>query len=108
MQFHAFHGVMEQERTVGNRFSVTVKLRYPFSRAMDSDELDGTLNYAEVYDVVKGEMAVPSKLLEHVAGRIRKALLLRFPEIGGGYVKIVKKAPPIAGILGAAAVEIEW
>ena len=108
LRFHARHGVMDQERMVGNTFVVALRLDYPFEEAMLTDNLEATLNYAEVYEVVKAEMCVPSRLLEHVAGRIRNALLQRFPEITGGYIRIEKTRAPIAGITGSAAVEVEW
>lgn len=75
LRFRARHGVMEQERAVGNTFVVALRLDYPFEEAMQTDNLEATLNYAEVYEVVKAEMGVPSRLLEHVAGRIRSGLL---------------------------------
>ncbi len=79
VRFHAFHGVLPQERIVGNDYLVNLVLDYDFSSAMKTDELQGTLNYAEVYQKVREEMAVPSKLLEHVAGRIAHTALFRFP-----------------------------
>lgn len=108
MTFHANHGVLEQERRVGNTFVVSLRLDYPFADAMETDDLASTLNYAEVYEVVAAEMAVPSQLLEHVAGRIRSALLARFPLISGGFIRIEKCRPPIAGFTGSAAVEVSW
>ncbi len=108
MKFHARHGVLEQERRVGNTFEVSLRLDYPFADAMASDNLAATLNYAEVYEVVKREMAEPSQLLEHVAGRIRTALLREFPLISGGFIRIEKCRPPIPGITGSAGVEVSW
>ncbi len=108
MKFHARHGVLEQERRVGNTFDVSLRLDYPFADAMATDNLAATLNYAEVYEVVKREMAEPSQLLEHVAGRIRTALLRKFPLISGGFIRIEKCRPPIPGITGAAGVEVSW
>lgn len=108
LRFRARHGVSPQERAVGNDFIVTVRLRYPFQKAMDADTLADTLNYAEAYDIIKAEMAIPSSLIEHVAGRIRSALLARFPLIEGGMVRVEKANPPIAGMTGTAAAEIEW
>ncbi len=108
MKFHARHGVLEQERRVGNTFEVNLRLDYPFADAMTTDNLAATLNYAEVYEVVKREMAEPSQLLEHVAGRIRTALLREFPLISGGFIRIEKCRPPIPGITGAAGVEVSW
>ena len=81
VRFHAFHGVLPQEGIVGNDYLVNLVLDYDFSSAMKTDDLQGTLNYAEVYQKVREEMAVPSKLLEHVAGRIAHRLFSDFPEI---------------------------
>ena len=108
LKFRAFHGVMPQEQSVGNEFMVNVKVYYPFEDAMCSDSLAGTISYAEIYEVIRGQMAIPSALLEHVAGRIRSGLLKKFPEITGGYIRIEKTRAPIAGITGSAAVEVEW
>ncbi len=108
MKFRACHGVLEQERRVGNTFEVSLRLDYPFADAMETDDLASTLNYADVYEVVKREMAVPSQLLEHVTGRIRSALLREFPLISGGFIRIEKCRPPIPGITGAAGVEVRW
>lgn len=72
VRFHAYHGVLPQETQVGNDYVVNLDVSYDFSRAMETDELAGTLNYAELYELVKQEMEIPSKLLEHVAGRIGK------------------------------------
>lgn len=109
IQFYAHHGVGEQERTVGNRFAVSLTLYFPFAEAAATDRLEATLNYAEVYDIVKGEMLVPSRLLEHVAGRIRRALVEAFPKIEGGRISVRKLCPPIPGAqMDFAAAEIEW
>ena len=71
VRFHAFHGVMPQETKVGADFLVNLRIGYPIGKAMDTDEVTDTLNYAEVYALVAQEMKQPSKLLEHVAGRRR-------------------------------------
>ncbi len=108
MRFYAYHGVAEQERTVGNWFSVSVKLSYPFKQAMESDDVADTINYAEVYEVVKREMLQPSRLLEHVAGRIHRALMEAFPAITGGVLTVAKLNPPIPNSTAAATIELAW
>ena len=72
LRFHAFHGVMPQERKVGGEFLVSVKVGYPLEQTMRSDDVANTLNYAELYELVKKEMMQPSCLLEHVMGRFEK------------------------------------
>lgn len=104
IRFHAYHGVMEQERRVGNDFEVSITVDYPFEAAMESDNLDDTLNYAMLYDVIAAEMQQPSKLLEHVAGRIIAAVQKQFPLVKGGTVTVSKLTPPIKGEMASVSV----
>lgn len=106
VRFHAFHGVLSQEGIVGNDYLVNLVLDYDFSSAMKTDELQGTLNYAEVYQKVREEMAVPSKLLEHVAGRIAHRLFSDFPEIQKLQLSITKVNPPMGADSDGAGVEV--
>ncbi len=106
VRFRAFHGVLPQERIVGNDYLVNLVLDYDFSSAMKTDDLQGTLNYAEVYQKVREEMAVPSKLLEHVAGRIVHRLFSDFPEIQKLQLSITKVNPPMGADSDGAGVEV--
>lgn len=104
MVFHARHGVLEQERLVGNTFTVSLKLYFDLSTAGQSDLLKDTLNYAEVFEIVKKEMAVPSNLLEHVASRIIQAIKQTFPQVVKIRIRLVKIRPPMSGEVEEAAV----
>lgn len=106
VRFHAFHGVLPQEGIVGNDYLVNLVLDYDFSSAMKTDDLQETLNYAEVYQKVREEMAVPSKLLEHVAGRIAHRLFSDFPEIQKLQLSITKVNPPMSADSDGAGVEV--
>ena len=106
VRFHAFHGVLPQEGIVGNDYLVNLVVDYDFSPAMKTDDLQGTLNYAEVYQKVGEEMAVPSKLLEHVAGRIAHRLFSDFPEIQKLQLSITKVNPPMGADSDGAGVEV--
>lgn len=106
VRFHAFHGVLQQEGIVGNDYLVNLVLDYDFSSALKTDDLQGTLNYAEVYQKVREEMAVPSKLLEHVAGRIAHRLFSDFPEIQKLQLSITKVNPPMGADSDGAGVVV--
>ena len=106
VRFHAFHGVLQQEGIVGNDYLVNLVLDYDFSSALKTDDLQGTLNYAEVYQKIREEMAVPSKLLEHVAGRIAHRLFSDFPEIQKLQLSITKVNPPMGADSDGAGVEV--
>ena len=98
LTFFAYHGVLPEERKLGNTFVVELSLDADISRAAYADDLNDTVNYAAVYDVVKREMDIPSQLLEHVCGRIAKALLDEFSSLQRVFVCVVKKNPPIEGV----------
>lgn len=106
LRFHAFHGVLDQERRVGNDYVINVVAECDFAHAMQTDELEDTVNYAEIYRVVKEEMAIPSKLLEHVAGRIGERLFNEFPSLQSLDISIMKVNPPFGADCEGAGVEV--
>ena len=106
LRFHAFHGVIPQERLTGNDYSVSLRIGYPVREACLSDEVDDTLNYASVYDIVSQEMNVPSKLLERVAYRIADRLFRKFNLITALDVKLNKLNPPFGADCYGAGVEL--
>jgi dihydroneopterin aldolase len=97
MKFYAFHGVLPQERYVGNHFSVDVSIAVPLENALRTDDLNDTINYTTVYSLIKKEMDIPSCLIEHVAGRILCSLKKHFPGITETELSLSKLNPPIAG-----------
>lgn len=106
VRFHAFHGVLPQEGRVGADFLVSVRVGIALEKAMQSDDVEDTLNYAELYQLVQREMAIPSKLLEHVAGRIVKAIGKDFPDVTSIDLKLTKLNPPMGADCAGASVEI--
>ena len=106
VRFHAFHGVMPQERQVGADFLLSLKVGYPFGQAMQSDEIGDTLSYAALYDLVAREMQQPSKLLEHVAGRMVEAIGKAFPQVTSIDLELTKQNPPMGADCEGAGVEI--
>lgn len=107
MKFHAYHGVLPEERINGNEFIVDFSCSYDFSKAMRTDDIADTINYSDVYDVIAREMQQASNLLEHVAGRIVSALKSEFPEMRNLKVKVIKNNPPVNGCAASSGVIIE-
>ncbi len=106
LRFHAFHGVMPQERLTGNDYSVSLRIGYPVFDACVSDEVNDTLNYASVYDIVSQEMNVPSQLLERVAYRIADRLFRKFNLITELDIKLNKLNPPFGADCYGAGIEL--
>ncbi len=105
LKIHARHGVLPQERKVGNTFVVDIVLDVPSSqKAEQSDDLDHTVNYAQVVALVQEVMAEPRQLLERVAGAIAERLKEAFPkQLAGGSITISKLAPPISAELASVS-----
>lgn len=108
VRFHAFHGVMPQERAVGADFTVSLRVEYDFIKAAESDVLDDTISYADIYEVVKSEMEQPSQLLEHVAMRIVKAIMAKWPKVENIDIRLTKDNPPMGADCKGAGVEIHF
>ncbi len=108
LRIYAYHGVFPQENRIGNYFTVDAVLKFTCPRAISDDDLEGTVNYAEVVEIIKAEMAVPSKLLEHVAGRIHRAICDKFPIITGGEICVTKLRPPISAELDSISFTLPW
>ena len=106
LRFHAFHGVMPQERLTGNDYRVDLKIDFPLEKAVDSDDVNDTLNYATVYTAVKEEMGVPSQLIERVAYRIADRLFRTFKAINEVEIKVEKCNPPMGADCEGAGVEL--
>ena len=95
LKISAFHGVFPQERLIGNEFVVSVEILYPISNAAVNDDINGTVNYADVVEIIRDEMSRPSQLLENVAWRIARSLRANWPAIVEGTVTVAKPTPPI-------------
>jgi dihydroneopterin aldolase len=106
MEFYARHGYYEEERKIGNKYSVDVKLELDFAEASASDRLEGTVDYEQVYGIVAEVMSIDASLLEHLAGKMIKALKLKFPQVKTVQVKVSKYNPPIKGLCHRAVVEL--
>lgn len=104
IEIYAYHGVLQQETLVGNTFILNVRITADLSKAIETDDIEETINYARVYELIEEEMSVPSKLLEHVAGRIIKRLKREFRKIEEIEIKLSKRNPPMSGQIDYASV----
>ena len=106
VHFHAFIGVGEQERSVGNDYILDLRIGYSLANAMESDDVMDTLNYAEVYDLIKNVMQHPMKLLEAAAGCIVDNLTATYKGIESIDLKLIKLNPPMGADCEGAGVEL--
>ena len=108
MKFYAYHGVLPQENLVGANYYIDLKLKTDFSRAAETDELEGTVNYADIHAVVKEEMQITSQLLEHVCQRIARRIFHDFPSIETIDISLFKENPPMGACAQRIGVEAHY
>jgi dihydroneopterin aldolase len=108
MEFFAYHGVYQEERETGQNFSIDLEILADYSKACHSDKLEDAIDYVQVYELVKAEMAIPSSLLENVAQRIIDSIRKNFEQIETITVKITKLQPPISGKLKGIGIELAY
>jgi dihydroneopterin aldolase len=107
MEFRAAHGCYDVERQVGGNFTVDLRLEVEDNGAAEADDVTRTVNYVEVYEVVRRQMAIPSRIIENTASRILAALAAQFPAIRHAELTLAKSAPPIGGKAHRVAVTIK-
>jgi 7,8-dihydroneopterin aldolase/epimerase/oxygenase len=105
LQFHAYHGLYELEKSAGNTFEVDVDVFVDVQEKIT--RLNQTLNYATVYGVIKQRMQQPTPLLETLAQEIIALIHNIDSRIRSISITIKKLAPPIENFQGTVGVSIK-
>ena len=104
IRLHAKHGCMPEEAVIGGDYIIDVTITTDLSEAESSDELSDTVDYCAVYEIVKKEMEIRSKLVEHVAKRILRSLRHEYHCVSKFDVKVTKIKPPVGGAVDSVSV----
>ena len=106
LEFFAFHGYYDEEQKIGNKYGVDITIESSLAKAGADDKLSETINYEELYKIIREEMSKPSRLLENIGGRIMNAVFTNFPLVTFIEISISKFNPPIGGICNRAVVSL--
>lgn len=105
--FHGFHGVLEEERKLGQKFLVDLDAWLDLKKAGKSDNLEDTVSYAEIYSLIKEVIeGPPHALLESVADCIASSIFSKFPQIHSLRIRLGKPHVAVLGIVDYLGVEI--
>jgi len=104
IRVYAYHGCLEEESIIGSDYRVDISVHANLEKAAYSDDLHDTADYVLIHHIVKQEMSVASKLLEHVARRIGARILKEITLVSGGEVMVSKLNPPIGGDVASVSV----
>lgn len=103
----AYHGVLKEEKVLGQKFLISIDLSLDLTRAARSKNLTDTVSYADVVSFVETEFTRESfDLIETAADELARKILFNFDLVDD--VKILVKKPwaPIHSPMDTVAVEV--
>ena len=103
----SFHGCLEEEAKIGSDYRVDLEIKTDLRKSSMSDDLQDTVDYVLLNKIVVEEMAIRSKLLEHVAQRIVTRIFKEIPAVSRIVLAVSKLNPPIGGDVEAVTIELE-
>lgn len=104
IQLYAYHGCLKEEAKIGSAYRVDVKVKANLASSATSDKLADTVDYVHLNHIVKQEMAIRSKLLEHVAQRILVRIFDEILMVTKARISVAKINPPIGGNVEEVAI----
>ena len=107
MRFYAHHGFYEEERAIGGKYVVDIYFDVDFNEASATDELSGTINYEEVYMLVKNIMMTSVKLIEHLGKKILDEMKTKYPQVTAIELKISKTSPLFSGEVDRVSISMK-
>lgn len=106
LRIHAFHGVYPEEALTGHWFRIDLQVEVTNRTGIGSDDLATTLNYGDLHEICRTEMAVRADLLETVCKKIIRTIRQRHPATGEVRIRLTKEHPAFIG--GCSAVFVEF
>lgn len=107
MVFYGYHGVYPEENKLGQKYFVDLDMRMDLGRAARSDDVNDTVNYADIHALVKGIVeGPPVKLIETLTENIASAVLGTYTSIIKATVSVTKPNPPFDITFDGVTVEL--
>jgi dihydroneopterin aldolase len=103
----SYHGCLVEESKIGSDYRVDLEIKTDMRKAIETDELADAVDYVHLNKIVMEEMAIRSKLLEHVAHRIVKRIFDELPAVSRILLSVSKINPPIGGDVEAVTIQLE-
>ena len=107
LEVYAYHGCFLEERKIGSEYKLKIWVEGDFSNAEKSDNLEDTIDYVRISDIVNNEMAVSSKLIEYVADRILSKIFNEWPNVLKAGLLIKKINPPMNVFANSVQYQLE-
>ena len=103
LKFYSFHGVHEEEKLLGNDYEVNADVQF-HEEDSEIDSLSQTINYVDIFEIIKNRMNTPTQLLETVVMDIGNTIHEKYNYVRSINISLKKNHPPIQGIQGSVGV----
>lgn len=107
MAFYGYHGNLASENELGQRFFIDISIGVDLTKPGQSDSIEDSINYAEIYErtkqIVEGK---PYRLIERVGTLIAEAIWGHYEGLIGLSVTVRKPEAPIPGLFDHVEVVI--
>ena len=107
MKFHSFIGHYDEEKKIGNKFNIDIKIKTDCKEAGKSDDLKDALDYVKIYSIIKKEMSEKCNLIENVTSRVKSVIFEKFEQVEAIELKISKLSPKIGGMVDEVSIIVE-
>ncbi|MDN3723073.1 dihydroneopterin aldolase [Aequorivita sp. SDUM287046] len=107
IRIYAFHGCLIEEGQIGSDYIVNLSVKADLQQAAETDELINTVDYVLLQQIIREEMGVRAKLLEHVAKRIINSIFAKIEMVNEVKVSVAKRNPPIGGDVAEVSVTMK-
>lgn len=103
----AYHGVMQEENSIGQKFIISAELSLDTSIAGESDDIEESVDYAQVCNIIKSYAENNTfNLIEALAEGLAKCLLLEYMNVSGVTIEVKKPWAPVHMPVDTVSVKI--
>lgn len=106
IRLYAYHGCLDEEGKIGSEYRVDLCIKANLKASAKSDQLEDTVDYVHLNTIVKEEMTIRTKLLETVAEKILKRIILEINLVEKATVEVSKLNPPIGGNVAMVTIKM--
>lgn len=107
LAFYGYHGVMQAENDLGQRFRIDLECGVDLSKSGKSDDVEDTISYDQIFNLVNERVTQTRfKLIEALGQHIIDGLFDTFSTIEWVKVRVRKPEAPIPVVAGEFAVEM--
>ena len=103
IRMHAFHGIFEGEEKTGSDYLINLQVKYDES-SRDFDDISNTINYADLYEIIRQRMLIPTGLVEKVCEGIIRRIRHQYSYVSEVNLSIYKLQAPIENLQGRVGV----